>query len=77
MYKFISEHEIKKHNGKFVYFDGLQISYPSKEVLEMAGYKPLVVEDVPTYDESTQYAEHFYVDGENGITQKWIVKDIP
>ena len=77
MYKFINEHHIEEYKKPYVYVDGLQISHPSAEVLLMAGIKPLVVEDIPTYDEATQYVESYYVDGETEITQKWNVYDIP
>ena len=77
MYKFINEHRIESHNKKYVYVDSLQISYPSVEVLLMAGYKPLVVEDIPAHDEATQYAEPYYINGETEVTQKWTIKDIP
>ena len=75
--KFINEHRIKIHSKKYVYINGLQISYPSNEVLALAGYKPLVVEDIPAHDEATQYAEPYYIDGETEIIQKWTIKDIP
>ena len=77
MYKFINEYHIEEYNKPYVYVDGLQISYPSTDVLLMAGIKPLVVEDCPTYDEATQYVEAYYVDGETEITQKWNVMDMP
>lgn len=76
-YKFISEHYIEEYTKPYVYVDSLQISYPSKEVLLMAGIKPLVVEEVPAHNEETQYAEFYYVDGESEITQKWNVYDYP
>lgn len=76
-YKFINEHYIEEYKKPYVYVDGLQISYPSAEVLLMAGIKPLVVEEEPFYNAETQYAEAYYVDGETEITQKWNVYDYP
>lgn len=76
MYKFINEYQIEEYTKQYVYVDGLQISYPSAEVLLMAGIKPLVVEEAPLYDEDTQYVEAYYEDGETQITQKWTVYDI-
>ena len=76
-YKFINEHYIEEYTKPYVYVDGLQISYPSAEVLLMAGIKPLVVEDIPTHNEETQYVAPCYADGETEITQKWSVCDIP
>ena len=76
-YKFINEHYIKEYKKHYVYVDGLQISYPSAEVLLMAGIKPLVVEEEPSYNIETQYTVPYYVDGETEITQKWNVYDYP
>lgn len=77
MYKFINEYQIEKYDKPYVYVDGIQVSYPSTEVLLMAGIKPLAVEDIPEHDEATQYAAYHYEDGETEITQKWEVLDIP
>lgn len=76
-YEFIDEHNIEEHTKKYVIVDGKQISHPSAETLLKAEKKPLVVEDMPLYNEETQYAEHYYVDGETEIVQKWNVYDIP
>ena len=75
-YKFINEHYIEEYTKPYVYVDGLQISYPSAEVLLMAGIKPLAVEDEPEYNIETQYTVPYYVDGETEITQRWKVCDI-
>ena len=76
-YKFISQNNIEEYKKPYVYVDGLQISYPSKEVLLMAEIKPLVIESVPEHNEETQFVKAYYVDGEDVITQKWNVYDIP
>ena len=75
-YKFINEYRIEEYTKPYVYVDGLQISYPSAEVLLMAGIKPLVEEDAPEFDENTQYIESYYEDGETQITKKWRICDI-
>lgn len=75
-YQFIDEHHIKEYTKKYVIVDGKQISHPSAETLLKADIKPLVVEDMPQMTE-TQYAEHYYVDGDTEIVQKWNVYDIP
>lgn len=77
MYKFINEYQIEEYTKPYVYVDGMQISYPSAEVLLMAGIKPLVVEDTPEYDEATQFIVPYYEDGETQIIQKWNVCDMP
>ena len=77
MYKFINEHKIEPYDKPYVNVAGLQISHPSKEVLLMAGIKPLTEEPMPEYDEAVQYIEPYYEDGESEIVQKWNVCDIP
>lgn len=76
-YEFINEHYIKEYTKPYVSVNGRQISHPSAEVLLGAGFKPLVVENEPSYDAETQYIVPHYVDGETKITQKWRVCDIP
>lgn len=77
MYRFISKYQVEKYDKPYVYVDGVQISYPSAEVLLMEGIKPLIVDDVPEYDEEKQYIAPYYEDGEAVITRKWEVQDIP
>ena len=76
-YRFKDKYHIEEYNKHYVYVDGMQISYPSAEVLLMAEIKPLVVEPEPEYDATTQYTYHYYEDGEKAITQKWQVEPIP
>ena len=75
-YQFIDEHNAEEYTKKYVIVDGKQISHPSEETLLKAGIKPLVVEEMPELTDM-QYAEHYYVDGETEITQKWNVLDMP
>lgn len=75
-YNFINETQIEEYTKKYVIVDDKQISHPSEETLLKAGIKPLVVEEMPELTD-TQYAEHYYVDGETEITQKWNVYDMP
>ena len=74
--RFINETHIEEYKKKYVIVDGKQISHPSVETLLKAGIKPLVVEDMPELT-NTQYAEHYYVDGETEIVRKWRIVDIP
>ena len=92
-YRYISETQIEPYEKGYVIVeleevkevDGeqrvikrkVQISYPSAETLLKVGIKPLVVEEMPLYNEETQYVDYYYVDGEVEITQKWNVYDIP
>ena len=76
-YKFLNNYYIEEYTKSYVYVDDVQISYPSAEILLKAGIKPLVVEDVPAYNEDTQYVEIYYVETDTEIIQKWNVYDYP
>lgn len=76
-YKFINEHYIEEYTKPYVYVDDVQISYPSAEILLRADIKPLIVEEVPEYNEDTQYVESYYVETDTEIIQKWNVYDYP
>ena len=77
MYRFIDEHSIEKWDEKYVILDGKQISYPSDDVLLRAGIKPLIEDEMPVYDEDTQYIVEYYEDTDTAIIKHWRVEDIP
>ena len=77
MYRFIDEETIKKWDEKYVILDGKQISYPSDDVLLQAGIKPLIEDEMPVYDEATQYVVECYEDTDTAIIKHWRVEDIP
>ena len=75
---FINEKEVKIL-GKFVEHEDRIYTNPEKgypELLRALGYKELVEEEQPEYNEETQYLEPLYEDGEK-IIKKWEVKEIP
>lgn len=77
MYKYIDEYTIEKWDEKYVILDGKQISYPSDDVLLQAGIKPLVEDEMPVYDEATQYIVEYYEDTDTVIIKHWRVEDMP
>ena len=77
MYKYIDEYTIEKWDEKYVILDGKQISYPSDDVLLQAGIKPLIEDEMPVYDEDTQYIVEYYEDTDTAIIKHWRVEDIP
>lgn len=77
MYKYIDEYTIEKWDEKYVILDGKQISYPSDDVLLRAGIKPLIEDEMPVYDEATQYIVEYYEDTDAVIIKHWRVEDIP
>ena len=77
MYRYIDEYTIEKWDEKYVILDGKQISYPSDDVLLQAGIKPLVEDEMPVYDEATQFIVEYYEDTDTAIIKHWRVEDIP
>lgn len=75
-YKFINEHEIQPYKNGFIIFNDRIYANPREETLLKAGYKELVIEEVPEYNAENQYAEPMYVDGDDVITQTWVIKDV-
>ena len=71
-YKFINEYKIEKFKKGFVVMDNRIYSNPSEETLRKAGYKELVISDVPEYDENTQYLLKTYIDGDR-IIEKYCI----
>lgn len=53
------------------------ISNPTERDLVEFGYKPLIEEEIPTYDEETEYLEITYINEEDRIVKHYEVKEIP
>ena len=67
--KYANNKQILKYNDK-------QIINPKDENFIEAGYKPLEIEEEPTYNIETEYLQPYYVEQENKIIQKWEIKEI-
>ena len=70
----------KLENGQPIAYNGkpikLHISNPTEEQLKFAGYKEMVEDEVPIYNEETQYIEEVFTETEAEIRKSYIVKDI-
>ena len=70
----------KLENGQPIAYNGkpikLHISNPTDEQLKFAGYKEMVEDEIPTYDEETQYIEEVFTETETEIRKSFIVRDI-
>ena len=76
---FINEKEVKIL-GKFVEYEDRIYTNPEKwfpEIVNVLGYKELVEEEQPKYNEETQYLEPIYEEKNDKIIKKWRVKEIP
>lgn len=87
-YRFINKNEIRsyKHKqefgGNFVIYDNRVYTDPEKNAnlpttLEELGYKDLIEDPKPAYNEETQYIVPYYVDKLSHIAKKWDIIDIP
>lgn len=81
-YIFIDEHTILTYKGEILKrYVGNRlvkvISNPTERDLVEFGYKPLVEEEIPTYDKETYYLEMSYIDEEDRIVKHYEVKEIP
>lgn len=79
-YLFINENQIEKYNGEILkrYVGNRMvkaISNPTDEDLKEFGYMELVEEDIPVYDEETQYLDCSYALDNDTIRKLWSVKE--
>ena len=77
MYKFINKYKIEKaNNNQILKYNDKQVINPKDENFIEAGYKPLEIEEEPTYNIETEYLQPYYVEQESKIIQKWEVMKI-
>ena len=71
--KYINEKRIERYKG-YVIIDGVTYANNIEKAKEV-GFKDLVIDEQPTYDEQTEWLDYEYEDGEV-ITQHWVVMPI-
>lgn len=71
--KYKNEKQIERYRG-FVIIDGITYTNNEAKAREV-GFKDLVIDEQPTYDEQTEWLDYEYIDGDV-ITQKWVVMPI-
>lgn len=77
MYKIINKYKIEKANKeKILKYNDKQIINPKDENFIEADYRPLEIEEEPTYNIETEYLQSYYVEQENKIIQKWEIMKI-
>lgn len=67
---------LKKYNGGFVVLNNRIYTNPTEETVRRAGYKDLVYNGMPEYDEETQYLNEVYIEDETTIHVNYEVVDI-
>ena len=70
----------KFENGQPVAYNGkpikLHISNPTEEQLKFAGYKPIVEDEIPVFNEETQYLREVYTETATEIRRSYVVSEI-
>ena len=72
--KYINEKKIERYKG-YVIIDNITYANNIEKAKEV-GYKDLVIEEQPTYDEQTEWLDYEYIDKPEEIEQTWEVKPI-
>lgn len=72
--KYINEYQIE-HAPRVVRVGKKRIANPKPEILEELGYKQVVDEEKPEYDEDTQYLVPRYTQTARSITRHWEIRD--
>lgn len=67
---------LKKFKGGFVVLNNRIYTNPTEETVRKAGYKDVVYDTMPEYDEETQYLQEVYTEDDTAITVRYEVKDI-
>ena len=72
--KYINEKQIERYKG-YVIIDGVTYANNEEKAREV-GFKDLVVEEQPTYDEQTEWLDYEYEELKTIIKQHWVVMPI-
>ena len=72
--KYINNKQIERYKG-YVIIDGVTYANNIEKAKEV-GFKDLVIEEQPTYDEQTEWLDYEYEEKEEVIEQKWVVMPI-
>lgn len=76
--KYIDRDRIKKADKYEILFYGdIQVINPTNEDFIKAGYKELVEEDRPSYNEETEVINPYYEEKNNFILKEWEILEIP
>ena len=69
-------------NGQITYFPGwiehkdkIYTNAAAEEIAQQYGWKPLVTDETPPYDEETQYLDIMYVEETDCVRQMWVIKN--
>ena len=72
--KYKNKKQIERYRG-YVIIDGITYANNETKAREV-GYKDLVIEEQPTYDEQTEWLDYSYEELKTIIKQHWVVMPI-
>ena len=72
--KFKNSKQIERYKG-YVIIDGITYANNEEKAREV-GFKDLVIEEQPTYDEQTEWLDYEYEELKTIIKQHWVVREI-
>ena len=72
--KYINNKQIERYKG-YVIIDGVTYANNETKAREV-GFKDLVVDEQPTYDEQTEWLDYEYEELKTIIKQHWVVRPI-
>ena len=75
LYK-LKDNKLVKFNGGFVVYDNRIYTNPTEEIIRKAGYKDLVYDAQPEYDETTHYLVREFEEQDNRIVIHWRMEEI-
>ena len=75
--KYIDSNTIEYANNKQILkYNYKQIINPNDDNFIEAGYKPLEIEEEPTYNIEIEYLQSYYVEEEDKVIKKWKIVEI-
>ena len=75
--KYIDKNTIQIGNKyTIIKYNDVQVINPKEEDFIKAGYKKLVIEEEPSYNQATEYLEPVYKELDDKIIQSWEIKEV-
>ena len=72
--KLINDRSIEMLKDGAIVINGKVYSNPSQLRLKEHGYKPLLSENEPEYDEKTEFSERIYTQTEDNIIESFVIR---
>lgn len=67
---------IKADKYKILFFENVQIINPTEDDFIQAGYKPLEIDEKPTFNKETEFISTYFEDKSTHVKQHWEIEKI-